>query len=148
MSLKLYFQDHYVQEPMQKIVADRLRPAGQSDPFGVEQAKSQLHHAHDVVEQAMASETWAVGEHFSIADCAAAPALFYANTVAPFGASLVNLPAYLGRLMARASVRPRARGSAALFQPVSDRDRAEDRPVGRTASGRTARLNPAVPVPE
>src|SRR5687768_2826494 len=40
------FHDHYVQEPMQKIVTDRLRPAGQNDTFGVEQAKQQLHRAY------------------------------------------------------------------------------------------------------
>jgi glutathione S-transferase len=97
------FYDHYVQEPMQKIVADRLRPAGQSDPFGVEQARGQLYHAYGVLEQAMEAKTWAMGDEFTLTDCAAAPALFYANTVAPFAATQRNLPAYLNRLMARAS---------------------------------------------
>jgi glutathione S-transferase len=97
------FYDHYIQEPMQKIVTDRLRPAGQSDSFGVEEAKAQLHQAYELIEQAIKSNTWAIGEDFTLADCAAAPALFYANTVAPFGAGLEKLPAYLDRLMARAS---------------------------------------------
>ena len=88
---------------MQKIVADRLRPAGQSDPFGVEQARGQLYHAYGVLEQAMEAKTWAMGDEFTLTDCAAAPALFYANTVAPFAATQRNLPAYLNRLMARAS---------------------------------------------
>jgi len=97
------FYDHYVQEPMQKIVTDRLRPAGQSDAFGVEQARGQLYLAYGVLEQAMKSKTWAMGDEFTLADCAAAPALFYANTVAPIAAAQRNLPAYLDRLMARTS---------------------------------------------
>ena len=79
------FHDHYVQEPMQKIVVDRLRPEGRSDPFGVEQAKAQLLEAYDLIEREMASKTWAIGDEFTLADCSAAPALFYANTVVPFG---------------------------------------------------------------
>ncbi|SRR6266508_6115016 len=97
------FHDHYVQEPMQKIVTDRLRPKGQNDFHGVEQARLQLNEAYAVIEQAMESKTWAIGNDFTLADCAAAPALFYANTVIPFGPAHRNLPAYLERLMARAS---------------------------------------------
>ena len=75
----------------------------EADPFGVEQARGQLHRAYGVLEQAMEAKTWAIGDDFTLADCAAAPALFYANTVAPFEAAQRNLPAYLDRLMARAS---------------------------------------------
>src|ERR687897_1658619 len=78
------FYDHYVQEPMQKIVTDRLRPAGQNDAHGVEQAKRQLLEAYNVAEPSMQSRTWAMGDDFTLADCAAAPALFYANTIMPF----------------------------------------------------------------
>jgi glutathione S-transferase len=97
------FFDHYVQEPMQRIVTDRLRPAGKNDAYGVEQAKAQLHEASAVIEREMAGKTWMMGDAFTLADCAAAPALFYANTVAPFGETHRNLTAYLGRLMARPS---------------------------------------------
>ena len=97
------FHDHYVQEPMQKIVTDRLRPAGQSDAHGVEQAKTQLLEAYKVAEPSMQSRTWAMGDDFTLADCAAAPALFYANTIMPFGRTEKNLSAYLDRLMARPS---------------------------------------------
>jgi glutathione S-transferase len=51
----------------------------------------------------MQSKTWALGDDFTLADCAAAPALFYANTVVPFGQTEKNLSAYLDRLMARPS---------------------------------------------
>jgi glutathione S-transferase len=97
------FFDHYVQEPMQKIVTDRLRPAGKDDAHGVAQAKAQLQQAYAVIEREMAARTWMVGDGFTLADCAAAPALFYADTVVPFGAAHRELTAYLGRLMARPS---------------------------------------------
>jgi len=97
------FYDHYVQEPMQKIVTDRLRPAGKNDLYGVEQAKVQLHQAYAVIEQEMAAKRWMMGDAFTLADCAAAPALFYANTVVPFAGTQSKLTAYLDRLMARPS---------------------------------------------
>jgi len=97
------FFDGYVQQPMQKIVTDRLRPSGQGDAFGVEQARSQLHEAYAVLEGKLGAKTWMLGEAFTLADCSAAPALFYANTVEPFGATQGKLAAYLDRLMARPS---------------------------------------------
>jgi glutathione S-transferase len=95
--------DHYVQEPMQKMVTDRLRPEGKSDAFGVAQAEAQLRDAYSLIERQMGSNVWAIGPDFSLADCAAAPALFYASTVVPFAAEQGNLSAYLDRLMARPS---------------------------------------------
>lgn len=97
------FFDHYVQEPMQKIVTDRLRPAGASDGFGVEQAEAQLRQAYAVLEGELAGRTWIAGDAFSLADCSAAPALFYADTAVPFGQEQRGLAAYLERLMARPS---------------------------------------------
>lgn len=97
------FFDLYVHNEMQRIVGDRLRPAGKKDPFGVEQAQAQIAKSYDMLERDMASKTWAVGDDFSMADCAAAPALFYANLVRPFEASHPNLKAYFGRLMQRPS---------------------------------------------
>jgi glutathione S-transferase len=97
------FYDHYVQEPMQKIVTDRLRPEGKNDGHGVDLAKAELHAAYRVMEQEMESKTWTMGNDFTLADCAAAPALFYANTVVPFGEAHKNLVAYLDRLMRRPS---------------------------------------------
>jgi glutathione S-transferase len=97
------FYDLYLQVPMQKIVGDRIRPAGQKDMFGVEQAKAQLKTALDMTDQEMANRTWAMGDAFTMADCAAAPALFYADKVMPFGATHKNAMAYLRRLMERPS---------------------------------------------
>jgi glutathione S-transferase len=96
------FYDLYVQLPMQQIVGDRLRPADKKDPFGVAEARKRLATACDMIERDMASHTWAVGNEFSMADCAAAPALFYANKVMPLD-SYKNTAAYLERLMQRPS---------------------------------------------
>ena len=97
------FYDLYVNVPMQKIVTDKLRPPGKNDPHGVEEAKRLLLTACGMIEQAMATKTWAMGDAFSMADCAAAPALFYANLTMPLGGTHRNAAAYLGRLMERPS---------------------------------------------
>src|SRR5262249_7796609 len=123
------FYDHYVQEPMQKIVGDRLRPEGKADAYGVELAKAQLRQAYGVMEREMDSKTWTIGDDFTLADCAAAPALFYANTVVPFAETHKNLAAYLDRLMARPFLRAGARGSAAVFPSISTGEKADNRPT-------------------
>lgn len=97
------FFDLYVNVPMQKVVTDRLRPAGSNDPFGVEQAKTLLQTAFGLIEKAMATRTWAMGDAFTMADCAAAPGLYYANMVMPLGGNYPNAAAYLARLMERPS---------------------------------------------
>ena len=89
---------------MQKIVADRIRPEGQGDPFGVEEARAGLRTAYALAETRLAGRTWAAGEGFSLADCAAAPALFYAGIVEPFDPGQQALAAYFERLLARPSV--------------------------------------------
>jgi glutathione S-transferase len=95
------FYDLYVHEPMQKIVTDKLRPPGKRDPHGVEQAKTLLATAYDVIDREVGTR-WTMGDAFSLADCAAAPAMYYANRVVPFGPH-ENAAAYLGRLMERPS---------------------------------------------
>ena len=97
------FYDLYVHEPMQKIVGDRLRPAGRKDPHGVEEARARLRTSYGMIDREMAARTWAMGDSFGLADCAAAPALFYANEVMPFGEDHGNVAAYFGRLKARPS---------------------------------------------
>jgi glutathione S-transferase len=97
------FFDLYVQEPMQKIVGDELRPEGKRDPHGVAQARAALRSAYAFLEQEMATRRWAMGDDFTLADCAAAPALFYADKVVAIGEERPNTAAYLSRLMARPS---------------------------------------------
>lgn len=95
--------DLYLQVPMQKVVGDRLRPAGQRDPFGVEEARTLLRTALGMVEAQVAGKCWATGDVFGLADCAAAPALFYADKVMPIAADFPCALAYLERLKARPS---------------------------------------------
>ena len=98
------FYDLYVHLPMQKIMGDRLRADDQRDPHGVAEARAQLKTSYQMIEQQMAAGTWAIGEAFSIADCAALPALFYANMVEPFGDAHKNIAGYFERLKVRPSV--------------------------------------------
>ncbi len=97
------FYDHYIHEPMQKIVTDRLRPEDGHDSVGVEQARAQVREAYAMANREIANRMWAMGDSFSLVDCAAAPALFYANTILPFGEANARLDAYLKRLAGRPS---------------------------------------------
>lgn len=97
------FYDLYVHDPMQRIVGDRLRPAGKGDPFGVEAEKARLRQAYDIIDHDMATRTWAVGDAFTLADCAAAAPLFYAAKLVSFVASHKHLTAYVERLTRRPS---------------------------------------------
>lgn len=97
------FFDLYVHEPMQKIVTDRLRPEGSHDPNGVEHARKTMRTAFDMLEEDMAQRNWAAGENFGLADCASAPALFYANKVMPIADHHPHLARYLDRLVQRPS---------------------------------------------
>jgi glutathione S-transferase len=98
------FHDLYVQQPMQKIVTDKLRPEGCNDPHGVDQARQQLAIAYGLIDADLADgRTWATGEAFSLADCAAAPALFYADKIAPLATAHPHAARYLDRLRARPS---------------------------------------------
>jgi glutathione S-transferase len=97
------FFDLYVHLPMQKIMVDRLRPDGRRDPHGVEEARAQLKTSYAMIEQQVAGGGWAMGADFTLADCAAAPSLFYGNMAEPFGDEHTNVAAYLERLKARPS---------------------------------------------
>ncbi|HEX8468980.1 MAG TPA: glutathione S-transferase family protein [Allosphingosinicella sp.] len=110
------FFDHYVEHPLQKAVGDSFRPEGAHDPHGVEEAKAVLERAYDLLEDSLAaSGIWMAGENFTLADCGAAPALFYANMVRSF-AGRPRLEAYYGRLRARPSF-ARAVEEARRFRP-------------------------------
>jgi len=110
------FYDLYVHEPMQRIVGDRLRPAGKNDPHGVETAKAQLQMSYGMIDEEMAARTWAMGDAFTLADCAAAPSLFYADWVQPIGERFPAVRAYRTRLLKRASF-ARAVEEARPFRP-------------------------------
>ncbi|MBB3410120.1 glutathione S-transferase [Rhizobium sp. BK316] len=97
------FFDLYVQVPMQKIVIDRLRPEGSADPHGVNEARGMLSLAYDMVEKQIDGKAWITGDAFTMADCAAAPALFYARTLVPLTEKRPELEAYYRRLLERPS---------------------------------------------
>ena len=99
------FFDLYVHQPMQRIVLDRLRPDGAKDPTGVAEARAALDTAYAMIDRRIAGRQWVVGDAFTIVECAATPALFYASIVHPFGKEARNLDAYFERLLARPSVK-------------------------------------------
>ena len=97
------FFDLYLHLPMQKVVTDKLRPAGRNDAYGVEEAKGMIQTALGMLDQDIASKSWAMGEAFTMAGCAAGPPLFFINMLMPFGGTHRNAAAYLGRLRQRRS---------------------------------------------
>jgi len=112
--------DNYVMTPMQKIVGDHIRPAGNRDEHGVVEARRLLDTTYAWLEGTLRSRRWAAGEAFTLADCAAAPALFYADWVHPISDELANVKTYRERLLARPSFAravDEARPYRALFPP-------------------------------
>lgn len=95
--------DNYVMTPMQKIVLDQIRPTEHRDPYGVAEARRLLDTSYAWLEGRLAGRTWAAGDAFGLADCAAAPSLFYADWVHPIGAEHRVLRAYRQRLLSRPS---------------------------------------------
>lgn len=95
--------DNYVMTPQGKFVFDALRPAENRDPTGVEDARRMLDTSYAWLDQRMQGRTWAVGETFTLADCAAAPSLFYADWTHPIPERYGHLRAYRARLLQRPS---------------------------------------------
>jgi glutathione S-transferase len=97
------FFDAYVMAQVQKIVGDRLRDADHKDPQGVAESRGVLQTALNLAEAELTGRTWAAGETFGLVDCAAAPALYYADLVAPLAPSHPNLGGYMERMKQRPS---------------------------------------------
>lgn len=97
------FFDNYISGPLQKIVFNSLRAEADRDAYGVNEARSMLDTAYAWLDQRMAGRSWAAGEAFSLADCAAAPALFYADWAHPIADRHQHLKRYRQRLLARPS---------------------------------------------
>jgi glutathione S-transferase len=98
------FFDNYVMEPMQKVVGDSLRSPADRDAAGVAAARAQLDISYRWLDALMADRQWAAGLDFSLADCAAAPALLYADWVHEIAPAFTHLRAYRARLLARRSI--------------------------------------------
>lgn len=119
------FFDNFVMTPMMKVVGDSIRAEGARDPSGVAEAKAQLDISYEWLDAVMRDRRWAAGEEFSLADCAAAPSLFYADWVREIDGRFANVRAYRARLLARPSVAravDEARPYRALF-PLGAPDR-------------------------
>jgi glutathione S-transferase len=97
------FFDNYVSTPLQKIVVDAMRGEHERDPRGVADARAMLDTSYAYLDRLMATREWAAGDHFSLADCGAAPFLFYADWSHRIGEAFVNVIAYRKRLLARPS---------------------------------------------
>ena len=97
------FFDNYVATPMQKIVFNQIRPETNRDPYGVKEARAMLDRAYGWLDGRLAGREWAAGGAFSLADCAAAPSLFYADWAHPVGEAFPHVLDYRRRLLARPS---------------------------------------------
>lgn len=109
--------DNYIMTPQGRIVLDSLRAEADRDRLGVAEARAMLDTAYGWLDQKMAGREWASGDAFSLADCAAAPALFYADWTHPIGAAFGNLHAYRRRLLQRPSF-ARAVDEARPYRPL------------------------------
>jgi glutathione S-transferase len=97
------FYDLYIHFPMQKLVADKRRPEGKRDPQGVAEAKAQIETGYAIADGWMRHGPWSLGDAFTMADCSAAPALFYASRLVPLGDRYPHLAGYYARLEQRPS---------------------------------------------
>ena len=109
--------DNYVMTPMQRIVGNSLRAVDDRDPFTVTEARTLLETAYRWCNDKLQGREWAAGDAFSLADCAAAPSLFYADWCHPIDAAFGTLRAYRQRLLARPSF-ARAVNEARPYRPL------------------------------
>lgn len=121
MRLRDRYFDLHIHLHMQKIVGDRLRPADRRDPHGVADARERMGRALAALDKqlpgkASSEKPWIMGDDFTMADCAAAPALFYANWVAPLAKDYPNVAAYLDRLKQRPSYARTLKEAEPYFQ--------------------------------
>lgn len=96
--------DGRVMDTAQVAVSNALRPDQQKDPYGVEQGMKRLRRHYDWLESELGEDGWAAGDSFTMADCAAAPALFYADWIERIGPERPRLDAYRARLLAHPAV--------------------------------------------
>jgi glutathione S-transferase len=110
------FFDNYISTPSQKIVYDSLRPEAQRDQYGVADARAMLDTAYGWLDGIMAKREWAAGDVFSLADCGAAPFLFYADWTHRIDPAFAHVLDYRKRLLARPSF-ARAVDEARPYRP-------------------------------
>jgi len=96
--------DNYVMTPMQKIVGNQIRAEADRDAYGVLEARRLLDKIYAWLDERLAGRSWASGDDFTLADCAAAPSLFYADWAHEIPSDYANLRPYRARLLSRHSV--------------------------------------------
>jgi glutathione S-transferase len=109
--------DNYVMTPMQRIVSDHMRAPEKRDCQAVAEARALLDTTYSWLDQRMARREWTAGDAFSLADCAAAPALFYADWTHPIADEFCHVRAYRNRLLSRPSF-ARAVDEARQYRPL------------------------------
>jgi glutathione S-transferase len=97
------FFDLYVMSPVQHAVAGALTGDAVKRQEGLARAVEELERAYAWLEAHMTGKTWAAGTDFTLADCAAAPSLFYADWTQQIAEKFPALRAYRARLLARPS---------------------------------------------
>jgi glutathione S-transferase len=97
------FFDNYISTPQQRIIYDSLRDESDRDRFGVAEARKALETAYAWLDSTMSTRRWAAGDDFSLADCAAAPFLFYADWTHRIDPAFGHVLDYRQRLLARPS---------------------------------------------
>jgi glutathione S-transferase len=129
-ALKVRFMDrmfdNHVMGNMQAVVNEHLTFVTPTpDPSRIERAKAALDTIYSWLESALPDAPWACGEHFTLADCAAAPSLFYADWVHPIDPKFARVGAYRARLLARPSVARAVDGARPFrhFWPLGPIDR-------------------------
>lgn len=110
------FFDQYVMNQMTVPVFNAIRPEESRDPYGVARARERLVMAYDWLEANLGDGPWAIGDAFTLADCAAAPSLFYADWVEDIGPDRPRLADYRARLLAHPIV-ARAIDEARPYRP-------------------------------
>lgn len=100
---------------MSKIVVDNIRPEGQRDPYGVEEAKRIIGGIYTVIETQLGDRAFIVGDALTLADCSAAPSLWYAARNAPLDGAFPRIAAYLERLKAWPAFARAVKESEPLF---------------------------------
>lgn len=111
------FFDNYIATPQMKIIFDAMRDEAHRDAQGVAEARAMLETAYRWLDKWIAAREWACGDDFTLADCAAAPFLFYADWTHPIGDEFGHVKAYRERLLARPSF-ARAVDEARPYRPL------------------------------
>ena len=104
---KIRFKDRmfdlYLNDTVVTLLFQSMKPEDQKDQARIDTAKFRIDTMYSFMEQEFGQQPYANGDKFTMSDCAAAPALFYAEMLAPFG-EYENISAYWGRLKERKSV--------------------------------------------